>query len=89
MKLCLPLQIRNQLRRLNFTTRNGFQVSFDSNGDPPALYELINWQVDKDGSLNFMTVGQYDSSKPTGQEFRMTRNIIWVGAQTEVKSNCI
>lgn len=84
MKSYVPLQIRNQLKTLNFTTRNGLQVTFDSNGDPAAVYELINWQADKYGTLKFVTVGNYDSSKPRGQEFRMSRNISWVGAQTEV-----
>ncbi|XP_053478296.1 extracellular calcium-sensing receptor-like [Ictalurus furcatus] len=79
-----PWQIFDQLRKVNFTTRNGFQVSFDSNGDPPAVYELINWQFKEDGALNFITVGQYDSFRPRGQEFRMSRNISWVGGQNEV-----
>ncbi|XP_026783499.3 extracellular calcium-sensing receptor-like [Pangasianodon hypophthalmus] len=79
-----PWQVLNQLKLVNFTTNNGFWVSFDSNGDPPAVYELINWQFKKNGALDFVTVGQYDSSKPRGQEFRMSKNISWVGGQTEV-----
>ncbi|XP_036441115.1 extracellular calcium-sensing receptor-like [Colossoma macropomum] len=73
-----PWQILHQLKRVNFTTKNGFQVSFDSNGDPVAVYELINWQVKKDGGIAFVTVGQYDSSRPRGQEFSMSRAIIWM-----------
>uniref|UniRef100_A0A8B9GRI7 G-protein coupled receptors family 3 profile domain-containing protein n=1 Tax=Astyanax mexicanus TaxID=7994 RepID=A0A8B9GRI7_ASTMX len=65
--------ILDQLKRVNFTMKNGFQVSFDSRGDPVAVYELINWQFKKDGALDFMTVGQYDSSKHRGQEFSMSR----------------
>ncbi|XP_060734337.1 extracellular calcium-sensing receptor-like [Tachysurus vachellii] len=79
-----PWQIFTQLKKVNFTTNNGFQVSFDSNGDPPAVYELINWQYKKNGALEFVTVGQYDSSRPRGQEFKMSKNITWVGGQTEV-----
>ncbi|XP_017564482.2 extracellular calcium-sensing receptor-like [Pygocentrus nattereri] len=79
-----PWQILDQLKSVNFTTKNGFQVSFDSNGDPVAVYELINWQVRKDGTLVFVTVGQYDSSKPRSQEFSISRAISWVGGQTEV-----
>ncbi|KAI4875126.1 hypothetical protein NFI96_025531, partial [Prochilodus magdalenae] len=79
-----PWQILEQLKRVNFTTKNGYQVSFDSNGDPVAVYELINWQVKKDGTIDFVTVGLYDSSKPRGQEFSMSRAISWLGGQTEV-----
>ncbi|XP_026885330.2 extracellular calcium-sensing receptor-like [Electrophorus electricus] len=77
-------QILEQLKRVNFTTNNGYQVNFDSSGDPAALYELINWQFKKDGALDFVSVGYYDSSKPRGQEFRMSSAISWVGGQTEV-----
>ncbi|XP_036441464.1 extracellular calcium-sensing receptor-like [Colossoma macropomum] len=79
-----PLQILDQLKRVNFTTQNGYQVTFDSNGDPAAVYELINWQTEKDGSIDVVTVGRYDSSKPRGQEFSMSRAISWLGGQTEV-----
>ncbi|KAK2847775.1 hypothetical protein Q7C36_009457 [Tachysurus vachellii] len=79
-----PWQMLNQIKLVNFTTKNGFKVSFDSNGDPPAVYELINWQFKNDGTLNFVTVGQYDSSRPRGHEFIMRKNISWVGGQMEV-----
>ena len=81
----MPLQILDQLKRVNFTTNNGLQVTFDSNGDPVAVYELINWQVKKDGGLDFVTVGRYDSSRPRGQEFIMTRSISWMGGLAEVQ----
>ncbi|XP_035381561.1 extracellular calcium-sensing receptor-like isoform X1 [Electrophorus electricus] len=79
-----PWQIYDQLKRVKFITKNGYQVNFDSNGDPSALYELINWQFKEDGALDFVTVGYYDSSKPRGQVFRMSSAISWVGGQTEV-----
>ncbi|XP_036441617.1 extracellular calcium-sensing receptor-like [Colossoma macropomum] len=79
-----PWQILNQLKTVNFTTKNGYQVTFDSNGDPVADFELVNWQFKKDGSLEFVTVGRYESSKPSGQEFSVTRAISWLGGQTEV-----
>ncbi|XP_035381353.1 extracellular calcium-sensing receptor-like [Electrophorus electricus] len=77
-------QILNQLKRVNFTTKNGYQVNFDSNGDPVAVYELINWQFKKDGTLDLVPVGYYDSSKPRGQEFKMSSTISWMGGQTEM-----
>ncbi|KAF5895985.1 extracellular calcium-sensing receptor-like [Clarias magur] len=78
-------RIIDQLKKVNFTTRNGFKVSFDSYGDPPAFYELMNWQFKKDGTLEFITVGQYDSLRPRGQELKMSKNISWVGGQEEVQ----
>uniref|UniRef100_A0A4W4HA86 G-protein coupled receptors family 3 profile domain-containing protein n=1 Tax=Electrophorus electricus TaxID=8005 RepID=A0A4W4HA86_ELEEL len=43
--------ILDQLKRVNFTTKNGYEVNFDSNGDPVAVYELINLQFKKDVSV--------------------------------------
>ncbi|XP_076851055.1 extracellular calcium-sensing receptor-like [Brachyhypopomus gauderio] len=77
-------QILDQLKRVNFTTKNGYQVNFDSNGDPVAVYELTNWQFKKDGALDFVPVGYYDASRPRGQEIGISGVISWVGGQTEV-----
>ncbi|XP_076853583.1 extracellular calcium-sensing receptor-like [Brachyhypopomus gauderio] len=77
-------QILNQLKRVNFTTMNGYQVNFDSGGDPAALYDLINLQFKKDGTLDFVPVGYYDSSKPKGQQFKVTSAVSWFGGQKEV-----
>ncbi|XP_076850867.1 extracellular calcium-sensing receptor-like isoform X1 [Brachyhypopomus gauderio] len=82
-----PWQLYNELKKVNFTTKNGYKVNFDSNGDPAAVYELINWQFKNDGTLNMVTVGYYDSSKLRGQEFRMSSAISWVGGQTEVPAS--
>uniref|UniRef100_A0A8C1K3H6 G-protein coupled receptors family 3 profile domain-containing protein n=1 Tax=Cyprinus carpio TaxID=7962 RepID=A0A8C1K3H6_CYPCA len=57
---------------LNFT-QNNYHISFDANGDPVATYELVNWQLQEDGSIDFVTVGHYDASQPKGQEFSLSR----------------
>ncbi|XP_017570929.1 extracellular calcium-sensing receptor-like [Pygocentrus nattereri] len=79
-----PWQILNQLKKVNFTTKNGYQVTFDSNSDPVADFELVNWQFKQDGSLEFVTVGRYDSSKPRDQEISVSKAIRWLEGQTEV-----
>uniref|UniRef100_A0A8C1KZK6 G-protein coupled receptors family 3 profile domain-containing protein n=1 Tax=Cyprinus carpio TaxID=7962 RepID=A0A8C1KZK6_CYPCA len=71
-----PRQVFDQLKRVNFT-KNNYPVSFDTNGDPVATYELVNWQNQGDRSIDFVTVGQYDASQPKGQEFSLSRAIIW------------
>uniref|UniRef100_A0AAY4DQR9 Extracellular calcium-sensing receptor n=1 Tax=Denticeps clupeoides TaxID=299321 RepID=A0AAY4DQR9_9TELE len=78
-----PQEVLEQLKKVNFTV-NGYPVTFDSNGDPVATYELINWQVAEDGAMHFVTVGRYDASKAKSQEFTLTKNIIWMNGQTQV-----
>ncbi|XP_035240690.1 extracellular calcium-sensing receptor-like [Anguilla anguilla] len=78
-----PQQVMEHLRKVNFS-RNGYKVSFDANGDPVAIYELVNWQVMRDGHMEFVTVGHYDASAPDGQVFIIKKNITWAGGQPQV-----
>ncbi|XP_068173136.1 extracellular calcium-sensing receptor-like [Antennarius striatus] len=83
-----PKEILNQLKKVNFS-QNGYDVLFDANGDHMAVYELVNWQKHDSGKIELVPVGFYDSSLPIGQEFQITRNIIWVEGGTKVpKSVC-
>uniref|UniRef100_A0AAX7V0J9 G-protein coupled receptors family 3 profile domain-containing protein n=1 Tax=Astatotilapia calliptera TaxID=8154 RepID=A0AAX7V0J9_ASTCA len=69
--------------KVNFS-RNGYDVSFDTNGDPVAIYELVNWQKTMAGITDIVTVGLYDASLPEGQEFQINKNIIWMEGSTKV-----
>uniref|UniRef100_A0A8C6KAY4 G-protein coupled receptors family 3 profile domain-containing protein n=1 Tax=Nothobranchius furzeri TaxID=105023 RepID=A0A8C6KAY4_NOTFU len=79
----LDYKMVRELQKVNFS-RNGYPVSFDANGDPVAFYELVNWQKSESGVNEPVTVGYYDASLPKGQEFRINRNITWVGGGTQV-----
>uniref|UniRef100_A0A4W6D6A1 G-protein coupled receptors family 3 profile domain-containing protein n=1 Tax=Lates calcarifer TaxID=8187 RepID=A0A4W6D6A1_LATCA len=46
--------ISNQ--NVNFTTQSGAKVSFDENGDSVAQYDLVNWQIREDGSVEIVNV---------------------------------
>ncbi|XP_038550247.1 extracellular calcium-sensing receptor-like [Micropterus salmoides] len=76
-------QVLTQLKKVNFS-QNGYDVSFDANGDPVARYELVNWQKSESGRIVLVTAGHYDASLPVGQEFRINRNLIWVEGRTQV-----
>ncbi|XP_073342217.1 extracellular calcium-sensing receptor-like [Pagrus major] len=76
-------QVLTQLKKVHFS-KNGYDVSFDANGDPVARYELVNWQKSESGSIEMVTVGHYDASLLAGQEFRIIRNLTWVDGITHV-----
>ncbi|XP_076591056.1 extracellular calcium-sensing receptor-like [Chaetodon auriga] len=76
-------QVLAQLKKVNFS-QNGYDVSFDANGDPVAKYELVNWQKTESGSIKLVTVGLYDASLPVGQEFHINRNLTWIEDSTQV-----
>lgn len=81
----LSLQILESLQHVNFTMPAGEHVYFSANGDPTAKYELVNWQKNSAGEINFVAVGYYDASLPTDKQFVMNPvNIVWAGNSTVV-----
>uniref|UniRef100_A0A3B3BMM9 Extracellular calcium-sensing receptor-like n=1 Tax=Oryzias melastigma TaxID=30732 RepID=A0A3B3BMM9_ORYME len=76
-------QVLAALKTVNFS-HNGHSVSFDANGDPVAVYELVNWQKDESGNIEVVTVGYYDASLPKNKEFLINRNLTWMDGRQEV-----
>ncbi|XP_047248258.1 extracellular calcium-sensing receptor-like [Girardinichthys multiradiatus] len=81
-----PKQIVAELKKVNFI-QNGYHISFDTNGDPMAFYELVNWQKSKNGITELVTVGYYDASLPKSQEFRVNRKLTWMEGGTQVPAS--
>uniref|UniRef100_A0A3P8PJH7 G-protein coupled receptors family 3 profile domain-containing protein n=1 Tax=Astatotilapia calliptera TaxID=8154 RepID=A0A3P8PJH7_ASTCA len=59
----VDVSILIELKKVNFS-QNGYDVSFDANGDPVAIYELVNWQKSENGVTEIVAVGLYDASWP-------------------------
>uniref|UniRef100_A0A3Q2GDL7 G-protein coupled receptors family 3 profile domain-containing protein n=1 Tax=Cyprinodon variegatus TaxID=28743 RepID=A0A3Q2GDL7_CYPVA len=58
------LTILQHLQKIHFKTKEGEDVYFNENGDPPARYEVINWQPTNKNMVKFVSVGTYDASLP-------------------------
>lgn len=70
---------------MNWTTEEGERVYFDSNGDPPARYELVNIQMTNKGTMEGVTIGMYDASLPEIHQFIMKNiPVVWGKGLTEV-----
>uniref|UniRef100_A0A3P9HPR0 G-protein coupled receptors family 3 profile domain-containing protein n=1 Tax=Oryzias latipes TaxID=8090 RepID=A0A3P9HPR0_ORYLA len=76
-------QVLDALKKVNFT-QNGYPVSFDANGDPVAVYELVNWQKGESGNIELVTVGYYDASLPINKEFHIKGNLTWMDGRKQV-----
>ncbi|KAM4628225.1 extracellular calcium-sensing receptor-like [Polymixia lowei] len=75
-----PTQISHYLRRVNFTTPLGEQLSFDQNGDPPASYDILNWHVTAEGTVQFVHVGYFVSSQESAGQFLINMDrVVWGG----------
>uniref|UniRef100_A0A3P9AZB0 Olfactory receptor C family, n1 n=1 Tax=Maylandia zebra TaxID=106582 RepID=A0A3P9AZB0_9CICH len=56
-----PKEVSNSLQKVNFINQFGDKVFFDENGDPPASYEIINWQL-TNGKVQHVTLGNFTSA---------------------------
>lgn len=54
-------QVTAQLQRVHFVNTFGDRIFFDENGDPPASYEVINWQL-RDGEVHHVSLGHFASA---------------------------
>jgi len=63
---------------VSFVPKAEKSFRFDENGDPPAIYDLVNWQTDDDGQMHLKTVGSFNSTSRLGQQlFINTSAIQW------------
>ncbi|XP_048398369.1 extracellular calcium-sensing receptor-like [Stegostoma tigrinum] len=80
-----PLQLLHYMKAVNFTTKIGENIYFDDNGDPMAVYDIVNWQPNAAGGVDIAVVGIYDGSAPPGQEILIKDELIsWSGGQNTV-----
>ena len=57
-------------------------MNFDSNGDPPAFYELISWFPRDSLKIEFLVVGSFNSTAGPDQQLSISsQSILWNGAQ--------
>ncbi|XP_030621116.1 extracellular calcium-sensing receptor-like [Chanos chanos] len=82
-----PWQLQHYLQEVSFSI-SGENMSFDENGDSIPSYDLINWQTDPGGEIQFVKVGLYDGSKPAkeaGKELVIQeKSIMWPGNESKV-----
>ncbi|XP_078525904.1 extracellular calcium-sensing receptor-like [Lissotriton helveticus] len=62
-----PWQLLHYINNVQFPERFGRGKFFDEHGNPPARYDIVNWQRSLKGIITPVKVGTYDSSAPNGQ----------------------
>ncbi|XP_069511360.1 extracellular calcium-sensing receptor-like [Ambystoma mexicanum] len=85
-----PRQVLHHLRKVHFVTSSGEEVFFDENGDPPAVYDFLNWRIFPDGSYRLVTIAKFDERAPPGQEITFNTEVFpWNASFSELpKSVC-
>ncbi|XP_077327771.1 extracellular calcium-sensing receptor-like [Lithobates pipiens] len=78
-----PWQLLHYVKRTRFQTKDKTNIFFDDKGDPPAFYDIVNWQISSTGSLEQVIVGRYDSSSTDGNTMSLNHaGIVWVDNKT-------
>uniref|UniRef100_A0A8C5W8U9 G-protein coupled receptors family 3 profile domain-containing protein n=1 Tax=Leptobrachium leishanense TaxID=445787 RepID=A0A8C5W8U9_9ANUR len=80
-----PWQLLHYMKNVRLQMNSGREVFFDINGDPPAGYDIINWQYDQDGRIRQVKVGSYDTGVDHGNIFTVNTNSLqWGTGDREV-----
>ncbi|XP_075434015.1 extracellular calcium-sensing receptor-like [Ascaphus truei] len=80
-----PWQLLHYIKSVNFETKDRTRMFFDAKGNPPALYDIVNWHLSATGSLEQVKVGSYVSSAPDGKILRVdSAAIVWATGDTQV-----
>uniref|UniRef100_A0A3B4CI48 G-protein coupled receptors family 3 profile domain-containing protein n=1 Tax=Pygocentrus nattereri TaxID=42514 RepID=A0A3B4CI48_PYGNA len=77
-RLCLntsQITPKLQLKKVNFVDAYGEKVFFDDKGDPPASYEVINWQL-REGQVQHIAVGHFSTSTNGRYELEINEDLI-------------
>uniref|UniRef100_F7AT11 G-protein coupled receptors family 3 profile domain-containing protein n=1 Tax=Xenopus tropicalis TaxID=8364 RepID=F7AT11_XENTR len=79
-----PWHLLQYIKKVNFKTPAGNRVFFDESGNPPAIYDIVNWHLTSQGSLGQITVGKYDLSAPNGKSLNVDNGLINWASKTQI-----
>ncbi|XP_029373068.1 extracellular calcium-sensing receptor-like [Echeneis naucrates] len=79
-----PWQLFHYIKQVEYINSFGDEIKFDENGDPAAMYDLVNWQLSPNGKMQFVTVGKFDEVTGKQKLQIQEHNIVWNGNQTKV-----
>ena len=81
-------QLLHYLKEVEYTNQFGDETMFDQNGDPVAMYDLVNWQLGLNGEMQFVTIGMFDGTATAGRKKLQLqeKNVLWNNNETTVIS---
>ncbi|OCT59489.1 hypothetical protein XELAEV_18000911mg [Xenopus laevis] len=80
-----PWQLLHYINNVRFKAQDGSQVFFDARGNPPPIYDIVNWCARDKDILEPVTVGSYDLNAPDGEALNIdTVGMIWNTNDTQV-----
>ncbi|CAG6001854.1 unnamed protein product, partial [Menidia menidia] len=89
VSMCSFAQVAYHLQRVNFKNEFGDSVFFDENGDPPASYDIINWQL-KNGQVQHVKLGHFASDENGNYKLSIQEEkIVWRTGKKHVSADFV
>ncbi|XP_075715702.1 extracellular calcium-sensing receptor-like [Rhinoderma darwinii] len=77
LKAFQPWQLLYYFKKVRVPFSNKRELFFNENGDPPAMYDIVNWQRRPDGSMTQVKVGSYDTVVGSDNSFAINSSLVW------------
>ncbi|KAG8441552.1 hypothetical protein GDO86_007071 [Hymenochirus boettgeri] len=85
----LRLQLLPYIKSVQLSLKNKRNFYFDKNGNPPAVYDILNWQPNPDGVMEQVKVGSYDTLNISGDVFNIDDSLVWWRTKNQQTGQCI
>uniref|UniRef100_A0A4W6CPB2 Vomeronasal 2, receptor 1 n=1 Tax=Lates calcarifer TaxID=8187 RepID=A0A4W6CPB2_LATCA len=73
-----PWQLMYYLKNVRFKAPNTDEEIYFNDGDVEGFYDIINWQVNSNGEISYVTVGRYNGSAAPEDSMTIANNsIVW------------
>ncbi|KAM4749223.1 extracellular calcium-sensing receptor-like [Rhinophrynus dorsalis] len=80
-----PWHLLHYIKSVSFETTDKRRMYFDVKGNPPALYDIVNWRVSDTGAMEKVKVGSYDTRSTDGKILRIDKAAItWTNRNSQV-----
>ncbi|KAM5171751.1 extracellular calcium-sensing receptor-like [Mantella aurantiaca] len=80
-----PWQLLHFVKNVRVSLSNGREFYFDENGEPPAIYDIVNWHLSPEGAIRQVKVGSYDSAAAPGQVLTVNSSLLfWASKDNQV-----
>ncbi|XP_063785755.1 uncharacterized protein LOC134934195, partial [Pseudophryne corroboree] len=71
-------QVLHYMKKVRVKLSSGRDLFFDEHGDPPPMYDVVNWHMDLGGNMRQVKVGYYNSTAPQAEALMLnTSSIQW------------
>uniref|UniRef100_A0A8C5ME06 G-protein coupled receptors family 3 profile domain-containing protein n=1 Tax=Leptobrachium leishanense TaxID=445787 RepID=A0A8C5ME06_9ANUR len=69
-------QLLHYFKKVRVKLSNKREVFFNENGDPPAVYDIVNWQQTLEGVIKLVKVGSYDTAASSEDIFSVNSSLV-------------